>query len=228
MAGMTIGSLQAFVSYVTFMMWPVQDLARVYSEMQNAIASAERTFSLVDAEPEVYDQKSARPTPTIRGEIEFDHVDFYYEADKPVLQDFSLKVQPGETIALVGPTGGGKSTIVNLVCRFYEPKQGSIKIHGQDYRDFTHAQHPLAHRRRAADAAPVLRHDPGEHPLRPPERDRRGGGGGGAHRRRGRVHHQAAGQVQVRGRARAATGSRSARSSSSAWRVPCWRTPRCW
>jgi ATP-binding cassette, subfamily B, bacterial len=137
MLGMTIGSLQAFVSYVTFMMWPVQDLARVYSEMQNAIASAERTFSLVDAQPEVYDKKSARPTPTIRGEIEFDHVDFYYEPDKPVLADFSLKVQPGETIALVGPTGGGKSTIVNLICRFYEPKNGSIKIHGQDYRDFT-------------------------------------------------------------------------------------------
>lgn len=135
--GMTIGSLQAFVSYVTFMMWPVQDLARVYSEMQNAIASAERTFSLVDAQPEVFDKKGARPTPTIRGEIEFDHVDFYYDEDKPVLQDFSLKVQPGETIALVGPTGGGKSTIVNLVCRFYEPKKGSIKIHGQDYRDFS-------------------------------------------------------------------------------------------
>ncbi len=137
LAGMTVGELQAFVSYVTFMMWPVQDLARVYSEMQNAIASAERTFSLVDATPEVADRPGARHTPTIRGEIEFDHVDFYYEADKPVLQDFSLKVQPGETIALVGPTGGGKSTIVNLVCRFYEPKAGSVKIHGQDYRDFT-------------------------------------------------------------------------------------------
>ena len=136
-AGMTVGSLQAFVSYVTFMMWPIQDMARVYSEMQQAIASAERTFSLLDATPEVADGKGARHTPTIRGEIEFDHVDFYYEPDKPVLTDFSLKVKPGETIALVGPTGGGKSTIVNLVCRFYEPKSGSVKIHGQDYRDFT-------------------------------------------------------------------------------------------
>jgi len=135
--GMTVGALQAFVSYVTFMMWPIQDLARVYSEMQNAIASAERTFSLVDAQPEVADSLTARHTPTLRGEIEFEHVDFYYEPDKPVLTDFSLRVQPGETIALVGPTGGGKSTIVNLVCRFYEPKAGSIKIHGQDYRDFT-------------------------------------------------------------------------------------------
>jgi ATP-binding cassette subfamily B protein len=136
-AGMSIGALQAFVSYVTFMMWPIQDLARVYSEMQNAIASAERTFSLLDAAPEVADRSRARHTPTIRGEIEFEHVDFYYEPDKPVLIDFNLAVQPGETIALVGPTGGGKSTIVNLVCRFYEPKSGSVKIHGQDYRDFT-------------------------------------------------------------------------------------------
>lgn len=136
-AGMSIGSLQAFISYVTFMMWPVQDLARVYSEMQQAIASAERTFSLVDARPEVANRPGARHTPTLRGEIAFDHVDFYYEPDKPVLTDFSLRVQPGETIALVGPTGGGKSTIVNLVCRFYEPKAGSITIHGQDYRDFT-------------------------------------------------------------------------------------------
>jgi ATP-binding cassette subfamily B protein len=136
-AGMSIGSLQAFISYVTFMMWPVQDLARVYSEMQQAIASAERTFSLVDAKPEVANRPGARHTPTLRGEIAFDHVDFYYEPDKPVLTDFSLRVQPGETIALVGPTGGGKSTIVNLVCRFYEPKAGSITIHGQDYRDFT-------------------------------------------------------------------------------------------
>ncbi len=136
-AGMSIGSLQAFISYVTFMMWPVQDLARVYSEMQQAIASAERTFSLVDAKPEVANRPGARHTPTLRGEIVFDHVDFYYEPDKPVLTDFSLSVKPGETIALVGPTGGGKSTIVNLVCRFYEPKAGSITIHGQDYRDFT-------------------------------------------------------------------------------------------
>ncbi len=136
-AGMSIGSLQAFISYVTFMMWPVQDLARVYSEMQQAIASAERTFSLVDAKPEVANRPGARHTPTLRGEIAFDHVDFYYEPDKPVLTDFSLRVQPGETIALVGPTGGGKSTIVNLLCRFYEPKAGSITIHGQDYRDFT-------------------------------------------------------------------------------------------
>ena len=131
--GMTIGGIQAFIGYITLMLWPIQDLARVYAEMQHAVASAERVFSLVDSVPEVVNRPGAADPGTIRGEVEFDHVDFYYEAGKPVLTDFSLKVRRGETIALVGPTGGGKSTIVNLLCRFYEPKGGGIRIGGQDY-----------------------------------------------------------------------------------------------
>ena len=134
---MTIGGIQAFVSYLTFMMWPVQDLARVYAEMQHSIASAERIFKLVDTPPEVHDKATAIPAETLLGEIEFRHVDFFYEDRKPVLKDFSLKVQPGETIALVGPTGGGKSTIVNLMCRFYEPRNGTIHINSRDYTDYT-------------------------------------------------------------------------------------------
>ena len=131
--GMTIGGIQAFIGYITLMLWPIQDLARVYAEMQHAVASAERVFSLVDSVPEVVNRPGAADPGTIRGEVEFDHVDFYYQAGKPVLTDFSLKVRRGETIALVGPTGGGKSTIVNLLCRFYEPKGGCIRIGGQDY-----------------------------------------------------------------------------------------------
>jgi ATP-binding cassette, subfamily B, bacterial len=73
----------------------------------------------------------------MRGEIEFEHVNFYYEDRKPILTDFTLKVKPGETIALVGPTGGGKTTIVNLLCRFYEPKEGVIRINGRDYGEYT-------------------------------------------------------------------------------------------
>jgi len=130
---MTIGGLQAFISYVTFMLWPVQDLARVYAEMQHAIASAERVFSLIDSTPDVTDRPGAIDPGTIRGDIEFDHVDFDYGDGKPVLSDFTLRVKRGETIALVGPTGGGKSTIVNLLCRFYEPARGAIRIGGRDY-----------------------------------------------------------------------------------------------
>jgi ATP-binding cassette subfamily B protein len=137
MGAMTVGGIQAFVSYVIFMLWPVQEMARVFAEMQQAIASAERVFSLIDAVPEVTDRPGAVDPGTIRGEIEFDGVGFWYEPDKPVLSNFSLKVKRGEAIALVGPTGGGKTTLVNLVCRFYEPRQGTIRIGGQDYKELS-------------------------------------------------------------------------------------------
>ncbi|MBA4375376.1 MAG: ABC transporter ATP-binding protein [Anaerolinea sp.] len=131
---MTIGGIQAFVSYITFMMWPIQDIARVFAEMQQAIASAERMFSLIDSKPQIENRPQAIDPGTISGDIIFDHVTFKYEEDEqPVLQDFSLHVKRGETIALVGPTGGGKSTIVNLLCRFYEPNEGRIFIGGRDY-----------------------------------------------------------------------------------------------
>jgi ATP-binding cassette subfamily B protein len=134
---LTIGAINAFISYLTSFMWPIQDAARIFAEMQHAVASAERIFSLIDAVPEIANRPGASDPGTMRGDIVFDHVTFYYEKDSPVLKDFSLTVKQGETIALVGPTGGGKSTIVNLVCRFYEPKEGEIRIGGQDYTKYS-------------------------------------------------------------------------------------------
>jgi ATP-binding cassette subfamily B protein len=144
LAGLTIGGIAAFVSYITFMIWPIQDLARVFAEMQNAVASAERIFSLLDTEPDIVDQPGALDLGTVRGDIHFDHVSFHYEPGKPVLENFNLTIRQGETIALVGPTGGGKSTVVNLLCRFYEPKSGAVRIAGRDYRELT--QHALQSR----------------------------------------------------------------------------------
>ncbi len=137
--GLTIGGIQAFVSYLTFILFPIQEMARVYAEMQQAIASAERIFSMLDEEPTVVDSKRSIDPGTIRGDIEFAAVNFAYddEPDHPVLKDFNLKVRQGKTIALVGPTGGGKSTIVNLICRFFEPTQGVITIGDQDYTSYT-------------------------------------------------------------------------------------------
>jgi len=134
---LTIGGIQAFVSYVIFMLWPIQEMARVYAEMQHSIASAERIFSLVDAVPDITDQPGAIDPGSIQGDIIFEQVDFAYEDDDPVLQNFNLHVKRGETIALVGPTGGGKSTIVNLLCRFFEPTSGYVCIGGRDYRELS-------------------------------------------------------------------------------------------
>lgn len=118
---MSDGSIQAFVSYVLFMVWPIEQMACVFAEMQQAVASAERIFSLEDAVLIFLTSRGPVIQGRCAGEIVFDHVDFGYEDGKPVLSDFSLTVKPGEMIAVGGTNGWGKSTIVNLLCRFFEP-----------------------------------------------------------------------------------------------------------
>jgi ATP-binding cassette, subfamily B, bacterial len=137
LVGITVGGIQAFLSYMTAMMWPIQDLARVFAEMQRSLASAERIFRLIDTPPEIQNKPNAIDPGSIRGDIIFEHVHFWYEDEMPVIKDLNLHVKPGETIALVGSTGVGKTTIVNLLCRFYEPRRGRILIGGYDYTDLS-------------------------------------------------------------------------------------------
>ncbi len=135
--GLSVGGIQAFIFYVAFMLWPIQDLARVWASMQGALASGERIFSLLDTVPEIQDREDAVRRKDLVQKIEFKNVSFYYDEKAPVLTDFNLTIKRGETIALVGATGGGKSTIVNLLSRFYEPKGGEILFDGDEYRMFS-------------------------------------------------------------------------------------------
>ena len=137
---MTYGTLVAFTSYVVQFFEPVWQIARIFAEMQNAQASAERVFSLLDTEVEIKDDtertKGWGEKPfRIEDEIRFDGVHFAYKQGETVLRDFDLKIRAGEKIALVGETGSGKTTIVNLICRFYQPQSGNIRFDDRDSRD---------------------------------------------------------------------------------------------
>ncbi len=136
LGNLTVGGLQAFISYIMMILWPIQDLARVYAEMQNAVASSERVFGLLDKQPEIQDKAVTTPVESLVGEVVFDNVCFHYEADEPVIRNLSFSIPAGQNVALVGPTGGGKTTIVNLLCRFYEPTSGTISIAGHNYLDY--------------------------------------------------------------------------------------------
>lgn len=136
-SGVTVGILAAFFGYATLIYEPITDLSRFYSQAQACMSAGERIFTLLDTKPEILDRKDSKKFERINGEIEFENVTFYYEKDKPVLEGIDLKIKAGQSVALVGETGGGKSTFINLICRFYEPKGGKIKIDGIDYMDMT-------------------------------------------------------------------------------------------
>ncbi len=114
---------------------PLNTLSNFYNSVLTAMASMERIFEIMDTPSAIQDKPDAYPLPPVKGKVEFDHVTFYYDPAKPVLKDVSFTVQPGQTIALVGPTGAGKSTVVNLVSRFYDVVGGAVKIDGHDIRD---------------------------------------------------------------------------------------------
>ena len=134
MGTLEIGVLVAFLAYVTRFFQPVQELSQLYTTMQSAMAGGERVLELLDARPDVADPPDGSEMPTINGRIELRRVNFSYGADVPVLRDVNLLIEAGQTVALVGPTGAGKSTIANLVARFYDASDGTVLIDDIDVR----------------------------------------------------------------------------------------------
>ena len=131
----TIGMIATFISYGQNFIQPLRQIANLYNSIQAALAGAERVFDILDTPPEINDAPDALPLPVIKGKVRFDHVDFSYNPGTPVIKNMSLEADAGQIIALVGPTGAGKTTIINLLNRFYDIDSGKIEIDGMDIRD---------------------------------------------------------------------------------------------
>ncbi|MFF2153999.1 ABC transporter ATP-binding protein [Paenibacillus chitinolyticus] len=131
----TVGLLVAFASYIGNFWEPINRMVQMYSQLLVAMASAERIFEFMDEQPTVGEKENAVELPPIRGQVSFENIVFEYEKGRTALNHINVDVQPGQSIALVGHTGSGKSTIINLLCRFYDPTEGSVRIDGKDIRD---------------------------------------------------------------------------------------------
>lgn len=138
---MTVGQISSFVLYSRKFSGPINEAANIMSDLQSALAAAERVFVLMDEIPETVDAPGAaelgREGEEVRGEVELSHVDFGYEKDRIILHDLSLKAEQGRLIAVVGPTGAGKTTLINLLMRFYDPNSGEIRVDGHEIREVT-------------------------------------------------------------------------------------------
>lgn len=129
-----VGTLLAFATYISMFWNPLLNLSNFYNQLITNIAGAERIFEILDAKPEITEASDVISLPTVKGDVKFKQVSFSYDEDTPVLENVNFHVKPGETIALVGPTGAGKTTIVNLISRFYDIQKGSIQIDGYDVK----------------------------------------------------------------------------------------------
>jgi ATP-binding cassette subfamily B protein len=134
---LTPGDLLVFLTYLKNAFKPVRDFAKYTGRLAKATAAGERVLDLLDREPDVQDLPNARPAPALRGAVAFENVSFAYEPGHPVLRDINLNIEPGRCVALVGPSGNGKSTLVGMILRLYDPSTGSVKIDGRDIRDYT-------------------------------------------------------------------------------------------
>lgn len=134
---MTVGQLTSFLSYANQYTKPFNEISGVVTELQNALASAARVFELIDEKAILKDKQDAAVLQQADGRVELEHVDFSYTPDRRLIEDFNLKVEPGQRVAIVGPTGCGKTTIINLLMRFYDVDSGAVKVEGLDIRDVT-------------------------------------------------------------------------------------------
>lgn len=133
----TVGTLFIFMSYITRFFMPIQELSNIWTSIQSAFAAAERVFNIVDAPIGIEDSSDSAPIIAIRGEIVYDHMTFGYDNDNRILHDINLRIAPNTTVAFVGPTGVGKTTMINLLYRFYDPTEGRILIDGRDLRQIS-------------------------------------------------------------------------------------------
>lgn len=127
-----VGTIIAFGSYISMFWHPLMNLSNFYNQLVTNITGAERIFEILDTKPDISDAEDVMELPNVLGDVKFEHVSFAYDEDTKVLEDVSFHVKPGETIALVGPTGAGKTTIINLISRFYDIQEGTIKIDDYD------------------------------------------------------------------------------------------------
>ena len=134
---MSIGNISSFILYSRRFSGPINEAANVYGELQSALAAAERVFALIDEPTEPLDAPHARPLTNVRGHVELEHVNFGYEEGKPILKDFSVDAAPGRLIAVVGPTGAGKTTLISLLMRFYDAQSGEIRVDETNVYDLT-------------------------------------------------------------------------------------------
>ncbi len=132
-----LGDLSSFVQYSRKFSGPINEVANIIAELQSAFAAAERVFGLIDAEPEKPDSEAAGVLNDVKGKVELKNIDFSYEPGKPIIKNFSMTAEPGSLTAIVGPTGAGKTTIINLLMRFYDVDSGSVTVDGKDVRDLT-------------------------------------------------------------------------------------------
>ncbi len=135
--GITVGGLSIFLSYANQYTKPFNEISGVITELQNALACAARIFDLIEEEPQIPNAADAAVLSDIKGNISLDHVAFSYVPDRPLIRDFNLNVKPGQRVAIVGPTGCGKTTVINLLMRFYDVNSGRIMVEGKDIRHIT-------------------------------------------------------------------------------------------